>query len=90
VGLLAYQDVVERDDLVGQSLSGDVRLSQVDERDDAARSKALVANVLFAAGAVSAMVGTVLMLTADPGAPARAVGLAPAPGGGLVVVGGTL
>jgi len=89
VGLLAYQDVTERDGLVQESLTGDVRLAQVREQDAAARSKALVANVLFGAGALSAVAGAVLWLSSHEAAPAAA-SLAPVPGGGVVVVAGTL
>ena len=89
VGLMASQDETARDELIDESKSRDVSLSEYQDKDDAARSKALVSNVLLGTGALAAAVGAVLWLTADDGA-AGWVGWAPAPGGAAVVVGGRL
>ena len=90
MALLAWQDATSRDELVEESLTADVRLSQVHEQDDAARSKALVANVLLGTGALAVGIGALLLATADDDPAATAVGLAPARGGWALVVGGTL
>ncbi len=80
LGLLARQEEEARDGLLAdaQTRPNDVRYVDYEARDEAARSRALVANVLLGVGAAAAVAGGVLLFAGGDGAAAPW----PVPGGG--------
>ncbi len=83
-GLLADGEMEERDSLAAEArtMTHDIRYSAYSEHHEAARSRALVANVLLGAGALAVASGVVLLLAGgDEEEPAVAVWPAGAPGG---------
>ncbi len=81
-GLLARQDESARDELLAETTSDKVTLAELEEADEAARSKALASNVLLGAGGVAAAAGVVLLLVGGPDeAEDVSAGVVAAPGG---------
>ena len=91
-GWLSSDAEAERDAALEDSWERGIAYSTFREHDDAARSRALVANVLYGLGAVAAISGAVMWWTTD-GEPTESAGglkVAPTPGGAtLVWTGGT-
>jgi len=85
-GALALGAEDDRDALNAESRERAVPYSEVRGRDEVARDRALLANVLLAGGALAAAAGGVLLLT-DLGAEAQVAG---APGGAVVRLQGRL
>ena len=71
-GVLSSQEIAARDDLVGRSTAGSVKYSEFEEADDAARTRALTANVLIGTGALAVVAGGLLLLLDDGPAVAAA------------------
>jgi len=100
--VLASMEATERDELMDESHTRRVALSEVRAKDDDAHSKALTSNVLFGAGALVAVAGGVLLLleTGDtPEEPDGASGggdrppslqVARTPTGAMLMIGGRL
>ena len=86
-GVLSRQALERRDALATDPTTW----AEYQQEDDAARSRSLLANVLIGVGGTAAAVGVVLLLLGDgDAADTGALGLVPAPGGLLLMAGGTL